>query len=82
MFFWEGGFNFLLPILIRFLSKKNIWKIDPDETIIDEVSGWILASFGFYVQFRNGFTVPWLLSILLWPVGLLESTIVWAVNTP
>ena len=38
-----------------------------------------VPSLGVHV---NGFTVPWLLSILLWPVGLLEATIVWAVNIP
>ena len=36
--------------VLRWLSKKGIVTIDPDETDLDEYCGWALAALGFYFQ--------------------------------
>ena len=66
--------------VMYWLSNKKIVSIDPDTTNIDEYIGWALAALGFYFQFTQGFSAPWFMQLLLWPLGLLEGTLMWAVN--
>ena len=39
------------------LDRKGVFKLDPNETYVDEVTGWALAAVGFYCQFSGGFVV-------------------------
>ena len=71
--------------LLRVLSRPNkvfTLQIDPDDTMADEYAGWVIAAFGFYVQFKLGFAAPWVVQLLLWPLGVCESTLTWAVFQP
>jgi len=65
---------------MTWLSNKKIISIDPDATNIDEYCGWALAALGFYFQFTKGFSAPWFMQLLLWPLGVLEGSLLWAVN--
>jgi len=67
---------------LRVLSRRKIVHIDPNETYLDEATGWAIAAVGFGVQLSLGFSPPWAVSILLWPLGVSEATLVWAVSSP
>ena len=67
---------------LRVLSRRKIVHIDPDETYLDEATGWTVAAIGFGVQLSLGFNPPWVVSILLWPLGVSEAALAWAVNSP
>ena len=76
-----------LAIIQRKLAKKqwtflaNYIEVDPEKTHIDEIVGWAIAAVGFWVQLNMGFSAPFLFQLLLWPVGLLEGTLIWAINS-
>lgn len=70
---------------LRILSRKQVpyfKDLDLEQTYMDEVAGWVIAAFGFYVQLRSGFSTPWIFEIVLWPLGVTEATLLWAVNSP
>jgi len=43
------------------------------ETMSDEVVGWTLAAGGVYYQLVQGGAAPIVFSLVLWPLGVLES---------
>jgi hypothetical protein len=47
---------------------------------LDEVLGWTLAAVGFYWQFKHFFSTPPLLKLVLWPMEITESYIVWTIS--
>ena len=66
---------------LKICARRKWVQIDPEETHLDEISGWALAALGFWFQLQMGFAAPFLIQLLLWPVGLLEGTLIWAINT-
>ena len=64
---------------LRKLSVLNLVHIKPEDTYLDELSGWALGAFGFWVQWKLGFAAPFLITILLWPIACVEAALVWAV---
>lgn len=66
--------------LVNYLHEQGILKTSADSTNIDEVIGWGLAAVGVLFQLSMGFHLPFPLNILLFPVRLLESFIVWSVS--
>lgn len=70
-----------------YLHKKFEWfrklfpNLDLEMTYMDEIGGWALAALGFYIQFQMGFNAPWIFQLVLWPIGLVEGTLMWAVNS-
>lgn len=48
---------------------------------MDEVLGFALAALGFYTQLRMGFGLPFLASIVLFPVSCLEYVIEYMVSS-
>eukprot|EP00933_Yihiella_yeosuensis_P012797 TRINITY_DN12195_c0_g1_i1.p1 TRINITY_DN12195_c0_g1~~TRINITY_DN12195_c0_g1_i1.p1 ORF type:complete len:247 (+),score=43.38 TRINITY_DN12195_c0_g1_i1:683-1423(+) len=46
-----------------------------EDTMVDEVLGWGLASAGIYYQLIKGGSVPLLLSPLFWPLKAIESSL-------
>ena len=82
----RGGLLFSRSVMSILVSKGItlgglIPKNDAD-TMIDEYVGYVLAAVGVYFQvFVISFTVPWYLNTVLWPFGLANEYIKWAVTT-
>ena len=66
---------------LEWLNKKGVVKVNTDESYVDEVLGWSLAAAGFYFQYKMGFTPPWLIALLLWPLQATETYIVWVISS-
>lgn len=66
--------------LVEFLHEKQIVSFGPDQAYLDEAIGWIVAAVGLLFQISLGFYVPFPLSLVLWPVQLVEAFIVWSVG--
>ena len=45
---------------------------DPDNSILDDVIGWILSAQGFWFQMSSGFAVPFPFNILMLPLTMME----------
>ena len=67
--------------LLGICARKKWFNIDPENTHLDEIGGWAIAALGFWVQLQLGFSPPWLVQLVLWPIGLLEGTLIWAINS-
>jgi len=74
----RGGLMFARG-LIKYLNEKGYLPVDND-SYADEVLGFATAAAGFYVQFSLRFSLPWILSILLWPLTWSEWYIVWTIS--
>jgi hypothetical protein len=51
-----------------------------DETMVDEVASYAFAALGFYFQYSFSFSTPFPLNVVLYPVGLTDYYIRWAVT--
>jgi hypothetical protein len=67
--------------LVEFLHEKNVLKADASKTYIDEAIGWGVAVVGLLFQVSLGFHVPFPLSLVTWPLQLMEAIIVWSVGS-
>jgi hypothetical protein len=73
--FAEGLFNILVDkakVGVVLCPGVVGLDFDADESILDDVIGWILAAQGFLFQYNTGFTLPFPFSILLSPLTFLE----------
>ena len=61
--------------LIFFKGKK-----DHEDTNADEIASYVFAGLGFYFQYNVGFSAPFPLNIILFPVEMAESYIHWTVT--
>lgn len=67
--------------LMRIGRKKGFDFIPPDEdSMIDEVSSYVIAAAGFYFQFSMGFKAQFPLNLILWPFELAEYWIRWTIT--
>ena len=57
---------------MAYLSEMDYYKINADESLLDEVVGYGIAVLGFFFQLRYGFGLPFPLNVLLFPVTMLE----------
>ena len=46
---------------------------------LDEVLGWTLAAVGFYFQYTQMFSPPFIVELLLWPLQTIEYGLLYAV---
>ena len=46
---------------------------------LDEVLGWTLAAVGFYFQYTQMFSPPFVVELLLWPLQTIEYGLLYAV---
>mmetsp|Transcript_744 Transcript_744/g.2235 ORF Transcript_744/g.2235 Transcript_744/m.2235 type:complete len:384 (-) Transcript_744:102-1253(-) len=67
--------------LFAILDRKGIVHLDPSETYADEVLGWTLAAIGFYFQYTQMFSPPFIVELLLWPLQMTEYGLLYAVST-
>lgn len=75
----RGGLMFSRNIM-KYLSDMNIYKINHEESMLDELVGYALAALGLWFQLSMGFAVPFPLNIILFPFTLLEYFLIWAVT--
>ncbi|CAJ1401481.1 unnamed protein product [Effrenium voratum] len=73
-------FQARVGIQVDFLHEKGYLEVEHKDTYIDEAIGWSIAALGFLTQLACGFQLPWFLNFFLWPIQLLEATIVWTVS--
>eukprot|EP01042_Synura_sphagnicola_P018201 gene18201-23014_t len=73
----RGGLMFSRNIM-KYLSDMNIYKINHEESMLDELVGYALAALGLWFQLSMGFAVPFPLNIILFPFTLLEYFLMWA----
>jgi hypothetical protein len=53
---------------------------DHNDTLADEVASYGFAGVGFYFQYYVGFSAPFPLSLVLWPVDIAETYIRWSIT--
>ena len=58
--------------LLEYLSVMNIVSINHEDTYLDEVVGYALATLGFLFQVRSHFRIPFPINIFLLPFTILE----------
>lgn len=75
----RGGLMFSRNIM-AYLTEMDIYKINHEESILDELVGYAVAVLGLYCQLRVGFTVPFPLNVVLFPVTMLEYFLIWMVT--
>lgn len=73
----KGGLIFG-RILVEFLHEKGFVTFPPEKAYLDEAIGWGIAAVGLIFQFSWGFALPFPLNILLLPVKLVETFIIWS----
>mmetsp|Transcript_13523 Transcript_13523/g.26629 ORF Transcript_13523/g.26629 Transcript_13523/m.26629 type:complete len:480 (+) Transcript_13523:55-1494(+) len=66
--------------LLQFAKDKGYVSFNNEDSWIDEIAGWSVALLGFLFQLSVGFSVPFPLSMFLWPVSMVEYFIVWSVS--
>ena len=58
--------------LLRYLSAMGYVEINPDETVLDELAGAVLALVGIWSQFSFGYDAPFPLNVIMSPFLILE----------
>lgn len=76
----RGGLMFSRNLL-EYLDKMGLLSVRAEDTIMDEVAGYLVAGLGLYWQLSHGFTVPFPINVLLIPASLAEWCLLWLVNT-
>jgi len=71
-----GGLVMSRAMLLVFYKGKK----DHGETMIDEFASYALAALGFYFQYSFSFSTPFPLNVFLFPVGIADYYIRWAVT--
>merc|ERR1712032_689567 len=72
--------------LMKYLREHNInpGNMIPEnheDTYIDEVVGWSLAGVGFMWQLTGGFSLPFPLNVLFFPLNIVEGIIQWSITS-
>jgi len=72
--------------LLNFLNKRGVKSIGPfslehESSYVDEVFGFMLGAFGFYVQWKLGFGMPFPLNLAMLPLDVIEWYIRYSVST-
>ena len=67
--------------ILHYLSAMNYVHINPDDTYIDEVAGYLIAALGLYFQLSFGFSLPFPLNIVMLPFSIAEYFLMWMVNS-
>mmetsp|Transcript_16991 Transcript_16991/g.15346 ORF Transcript_16991/g.15346 Transcript_16991/m.15346 type:complete len:355 (-) Transcript_16991:55-1119(-) len=75
----RGGLMFSRNILV-YINDMGYYKIDHNETNLDEIIGYSVAALGITWQLYNGFYLPFPLNLLLLPFTIIEYVLVWSVS--
>jgi hypothetical protein len=58
--------------ILEYLSVMNIYHLDHEKTMLDEIAGYGLALLGLWFQLSTGFKIPFPLNVLLLPFTIAE----------
>ena len=61
----ERSRHLVFRSLFAILDRRGIVHVDHNETYLDEVLGWTLAAVGFYFQYTQMFSPPFVVELLL-----------------
>jgi hypothetical protein len=75
----RGGLMFSRRLL-AYCNEKGWTDLKDEDTYLDEIVGWGVAFLGVYFQITFFFSLPFPLNILMSPVSLLESTLIWVIS--
>jgi len=64
---------------LHYLNKYGFVAVNADDTYLDEVVGYAIALLAFLVQFYTGFRLPFPFNVLLFPLRVLETIVVWTI---
>lgn len=76
----RGGLLFSRNLL-TYCEQMGFFRINAEESIVDEVLGYAVAALGVYWQVSSGFQLPFPLNLLLLPATLAEWALLWLVNS-
>lgn len=65
--------------VVVYLHKYKFISVSADDTLVDEVVGYIIAAFGFLIQATTGFHLAFPLNLLLLPISIVEWLLVWMI---
>jgi hypothetical protein len=66
--------------ILDYLDTMGFYKINHEETYMDEVAGYALAALGLWFQLSFGFQLPFIMNILLFPFSIAEWFLMAMVN--
>lgn len=75
----KGGLMFSRNIM-EYLCEMKIVSINHEDTVIDEIVGYALTFIGLFFQLRYGFSLPFPLNVLLFPVSLVEYFLIYTIS--
>jgi len=67
--------------IMEYLTQMKIYEINHEESILDEIVGYALAALGLWFQLRLGFSVPFPLNVVLFPVTIVEYMLMWFISS-
>ena len=80
----KGGLMMSRALYQELIERKidlgGLIPMDHSKSNIDELMSYGFAFLGFYFQYKCGFTVPFPLSLLLFPVNIAEYMIRWSIT--
>ena len=56
------------------------YTVDPKNSQVDEMLGYVVTAAGLWFQLRSGFSLPFPLNVLLLPFTMLEWWLMWMLN--
>ena len=68
-------------LLDRHIDLGGLVKPNHEDSSLDEMMSYAFAFVGFIWQVRSGFTVPFPLNVLLWPLSIAEYFLRWSVTS-
>lgn len=68
----RGGLLFARGLMDYFAGIK-VLRVNHEDTVLDEIMGYALAASGLWFQIKYRFTLPFPLSIVLFPISAVES---------
>jgi len=66
--------------MMKFATTRGFIELDEQDTMLDEIAGWSLAAAGLYFQLSHYMQLPFPLSVVFFPVSLLETFLQWVVT--
>jgi hypothetical protein len=71
---------FIQRITLKYFNDQGYIQFNDEESYLDEIIGWAVAAVGVYFQLKNFFGVPFPLNIILFPISMIEETLIWITN--
>ena len=66
------GLRPLLPFFLLIFSHRIGTDFDPNDSVLDEIVGFLIAAQGFFFQLTQGFILPFPFNLVLLPLSIVE----------